>query len=184
MIRTALIALLALVPTLAPSQPQMRTDFWYDTTPAPRSADLMRQVVMQAHNETRAAYGSQPLVWNDELAASALVYAKKLAASRVFDHDPQHGVYPREGENLFMGTKNAFSFAEMMAPLIEEKKDFVPGRFPAVSRTGDWSDVGHYTQIVWPSTKEVGCAVASNAEDDYFVCRYLPAGNVISVAMR
>ncbi len=184
MMRTALIALLALVPTLAPSQPQQRVDYWYDTTPAPRSASLMRDVVMKAHNETRAAYGSAPLVWNDELAASALVYARKLAASRMFDHDPQSGVYPREGENLFMGTKDAFSFAEMMAPLIEEKKDFVPGRFPEVSRTGDWSDVGHYTQIVWPATKEVGCAVASNAQDDYFVCRYLPAGNVISVAMR
>lgn len=188
MIRTALIAALALVPLLAPNhsraEPAPRTEYWYDTTPAPRSANLMQQVVMKAHNDTRAAYGSAPLVWDDELAASALVYAKKLAASRNFDHDPQSGVYPREGENLFMGTRNAYSFAEMMAPLIEEKKDFKPGHFPEVSRTGDWTDVGHYTQIVWPSTKAVGCAVASNAHDDYFVCRYLPAGNVMSVAMR
>jgi hypothetical protein len=184
MLRSVLIALLALVPALAPASPPPRYEVRYDSTPAPRSTDLMKQVVVKAHNETRAAYGSPPLVWNDELAADAMTYARKLAVTRTFGHDPQSGVFPRQGENLFMGTRGAYSFAEMMEPLIDEKQDFKPGRFPDVSRTGDWSDVGHYTQIVWPATTSVGCAVASNDEDDYLVCRYYPAGNVISVAMR
>ena len=55
---------------------------------------------------------------------------------------------------------------------------------PAVSRTGDWSQVAHYTQIVWPATQRVGCATASNRSNDYLVCRYLPAGNVVGVVMR
>jgi hypothetical protein len=37
--------------------------------------------------------------------------------------------------------------------------------------------VAHYTQIVWPTTTEVGCALASSATTDYFVCRYAPTGN-------
>jgi hypothetical protein len=53
-----------------------------------------------------------------------------------------------------------------------------------VSRTGDWSQVAHYTQIVWPATQRVGCATASNRSNDYLVCRYLPAGNVVGVVMR
>jgi hypothetical protein len=184
MLRTLLIALLVLVPSLAPAAHTERVSYRDDTMPAPRAEGLMRQVVLATHNQTRAAYGSPPLVWSNALAADAMAYARELAQTRVFDHDPQSGAYPKQGENLFMGTRGAFSFAEMMAPLIEEKQVFKPGRFPDVSRTGDWSDVGHYTQIVWPSTTSVGCAVASNAQDDFLVCRYLPAGNVISVAMR
>lgn len=187
MLRTLTIAILALIAAFPP-QPALakgeRFSYRTDMTPAPRNRELMRQIVLRTHNETRAEYGSAPLEWSDDLAASAQVYAQTLAQTRHFDHDPQDGAYPGEGENLFMGTRGAFSFAEMMAPLIEEKRAYKPGRFPDVSRTGDWGDVAHYTQIVWPSTRRVGCAIASNAQDDYLVCRYLPAGNVMTVAMR
>ncbi|WP_197707084.1 CAP domain-containing protein [Calothrix sp. NIES-3974] len=27
--------------------------------------------------------------------------------------------------------------------------------------TGNWVDVGHYTQIIWRNTTEVGCAIAT-----------------------
>ena len=50
--------------------------------------------------------------------------------------------------------------------------------------SGDWSAVGHYTQIVWPTTRRVGCATASNRANDYLVCRYWPAGNVVGTVMR
>jgi hypothetical protein len=32
--------------------------------------------------------------------------------------------------------------------------------------------------MVWPTTTRVGCAVASNAANDFLVCRYSPAGNI------
>jgi hypothetical protein len=65
----------------------------------------------------------------------------------------------------------------MVGVMIEEAKVFRPGVFPDNSRTGEWHDVAHYTQIVWPTTTEVGCALASSATTDYFVCRYAPTGN-------
>lgn len=83
-----------------------------------------------------------------------------------------------------MGTRSAYSYEEMMTPLVDEVRFFRPGLFPSVSDTGDWTDVGHYTQIVWPSTTHVGCAVASNETDDFLVCRYLPAGNMVGEYMR
>jgi hypothetical protein len=61
---------------------------------------------------------------------------------------------------------------------LDERRYFRPATFPHVSLTGEWADVGHYTQIVWRETKEVGCAIDSAKGQDVLVCRYFPAGNV------
>ncbi|WP_395000220.1 CAP domain-containing protein, partial [Sphingomonas sp.] len=81
------------------------------------------------------------------------------------------------GENLWRGSRGLFSYDVMVGVMIEEARLFHRGVFPDVSKTGQWHDVAHYTQIVWPTTTEVGCALASNATTDYFVCRYAPTGN-------
>jgi hypothetical protein len=54
---------------------------------------------------------------------------------------------------------------------------FHPGLFPNNSTTGQWEDVGHYTQVVWRATTEVGCAQASSLSEDILLCRYAEAGN-------
>jgi hypothetical protein len=33
--------------------------------------------------------------------------------------------------------------------------------------------------MAWRNTMTVGCALASNRDNDYLVCRYSPAGNVV-----
>ena len=139
---------------------------------------------MAAHNQARQQYGVGPLVWDEGLERDAQDYARILARTGKFEHDPQKGRNPQQGENLFVGTRTAYSYGSMIGYLIEERRYYRPGRFPDVSRSGDWEDVGHYTQIVWPTTQRVGCAIASNEEDDYLVCRYLPAGNVYGTMLR
>jgi hypothetical protein len=67
----------------------------------------------------------------------------------------------------------------MIDAFVEERRDFTPGTFPEVSRTGKWKDVGHYTQIIWPETQKVGCAIARGEHWDFLVCRYWPAGNIV-----
>ena len=37
----------------------------------------------------------------------------------------------------------------------------------------------HYTQMVWNTTKLVGCAIASGNGRDVLDCRYSPGGNII-----
>lgn len=140
--------------------------------------------MMVAHNRARRDYGVGPLVWDDVLARDARAYAVQLARRNRFEHDPQSGRKVKQGENLWTGTRTAYRYDEMIGALVDERRFFMPGRFPAVSRTGDWSQVGHYTQIVWPTTRQVGCATASNRASDYLVCRYWPAGNVVGVTMR
>ncbi len=149
------------------------------TDPAARGASLLKAAMMDGHNAARAAVGVPPLTWSDTLAASARAYAETMAKSGKFQHAPQPIDMSREGENLWTGTRYAYAYTEMMGHWVAEQTDFVNGPTPAFSRTRRWEDVAHYTQIVWRGTTQVGCAMASNATDDYLVCRYSPPGNVM-----
>ncbi len=133
--------------------------------------------LLAAHNSARAAVGAPPLAWDNGLQQQAAAYARYLASRNVFAHSSQRERGPT-GENLWMGTQSAFTVRAMFAGWEAERAAFRPGIFPAVSRSGNWHDVGHYTQIVWPQTRRVGCAIASNRSFDFLVCRYWPAGNV------
>ncbi len=98
-----------------------------------------------------------------------------LARRRAFEHSGHEGV----GENLWMGTSGYYSVEQMIGGFVEEGRHFRAGTFPDVSRTGDWADVGHYSQLIWPGTREVGCALVRGGRDEVLVCRYWPAGNII-----
>lgn len=130
------------------------------------------------HNSEREALGLAPLRWNHALRRDALVWARNLAERRAFQHDPDL-LARGQGENLWMGDRDRHAPWEMIDLFLAERKIFRPGTFPEVSRTGQWKDVGHYTQIIWPETREVGCATAVNHRKEVLVCRYWPAGNVI-----
>jgi hypothetical protein len=184
MIRAAITVLAIVLPAATVAEPQRVTEYWMDQRPQPRRPELLRSAMMVGHNEARRQYGVAPLVWDEGLAGDAQAYAEVLARTGRFEHDPQRGRDPQQGENLWMGTRTVYSYETMISDLVEERRYYRPGRFPDVSRTGDWSDVGHYTQIIWPTSRHVGCAMASNASDDYLVCRYSPAGNVFDTLLR
>lgn len=144
----------------------------------------MRSVMLKAHNDARRGYGVAPLAWDSALARDARAYGVILARSGIFRHDPQTGRRPRQGENLWTGTRGAYRFESMIGSMVDERRLYRPGRFPDNSRNGRWQDVAHYTQIVWPVTTRVGCAIVSNSRDDFLVCRYSPAGNIVGLVMR
>lgn len=135
--------------------------------------------LLAAHNRERGAEGVAPLAWDPALAAEAAQWGAELAASGAFEHEPDRGEEDPQGENLWAGTKGAYAPEEMVDGWIEEKRHFRRGRFPDNSRTGDFEDVGHYTQLMWRSTDRVGCALAAGAEEEVLVCRYRTAGNVV-----
>ena len=149
------------------------------TAPAARGEGLLRQAMLNGHNRARAAVGVAPLFWDDRLAADAAGYARTLAQTDQFRHADQPMDTSREGENLFQGTRDAYSYAEMVQLWFDEQSDFVNLATPQFSRSGNWAGVAHYTQIVWRGTTRVGCALASSRRSDYLVCRYSPAGNVV-----
>lgn len=138
--------------------------------------------MLAAHNKARQQVGLGPLVWSPTLAAEAKKYARQMARSRHFAHsNPVRGARP-QGENLWMGTHNAYSFSEMAGSWVEGRQLYDGGSIRQSIINGTFGAIGHYTQIIWRGTKWVGCAVVSNAHEDYLVCRYLPAGNVMGAS--
>ena len=134
--------------------------------------------LLAVHNRERAALGIEPLSWDPRLAAASADYAQRLLPGGPLQHSPPP-TRPNQGENLWMGTHEAYQLEKMANGWAKEKRIFRRGRFPHVSTSGNWADVAHYTQMIWRSSKRVGCALAEGNKWDFLVCRYFPAGNVV-----
>jgi hypothetical protein len=176
-----LLLILAAVPADAQTNRQRNVrDRWNDPDVArPRGTALLRSEMLYAHNRARDQAGMPPIGWSEDLADEAQDYARQLARARQFRHSDKSQRAGPEGENLWMGSMDAFTYAEMADSWIKERRYYRPrGVLPDISTTGDWRDVGHYTQVIWRGTTLVGCGLASNGDDDYLVCRYSPPGNV------
>ena len=170
--RAVLIALLLATPSAAANLPSPN---W--PGPADRGDSLLRNTVLSAHNAARNQFGVAPVRWSDQLAAEAMAHASFMARTGIYGHDQTPGRRKKMGENLWRGSRGVFSYDMMVGVMIDEARLFRPGAFPHNSVNGNWSAVAHYTQIVWPTTTEIGCALAASPTTDYFVCRYAPTGN-------
>jgi len=142
------------------------------------ASELASTQILTIHNVERRAVGLKPMVWDAGLAKAADKYAAELAQTGRWNHSPPNA-RPGQGENLWMGTHGAFAVREMISDWSTEKSRFRAGQFPDVTRSGSWHEVGHYTQMIWPTTRNVGCSMRSSSEDDYLVCRYSEPGNVV-----
>lgn len=161
---------------IEPASQQARTL----TAPRPvdnaRPSDAIETRLLAAHNDERGRVGAPPLIWSETLEAEARDWARTLIRTGGFAHDPRpHG----HGENLWTGWGGrTFTPEDMVGDWIEERADYRPGVFPNVSRTGNWTAVGHYTQLIWSGTTHVGCAVETRDDQQLLACRYAPPGNI------
>lgn len=133
--------------------------------------------ILEMHNAERSRLRLEPLKWNIHLEREAEQWAAVLSSKGALQH-ADRSVRNGTGENLWMGTAGGWPVETMVEKFLEERKHYRHDNFPNISRTGSWSDVGHYTQIVWRDTKEVGCAIVTARGNDVLVCRYWPAGNI------
>ncbi|KAG8702748.1 hypothetical protein FRC09_004566 [Ceratobasidium sp. 395] len=127
----------------------------------------MANAYLDAHNSFRAQHGARALVWSPALATKAQNWANAC----VFKHGSV-------GENLAAGTGN-YGAVDAVKGWTDEIKDYDP-RNPKPS---------HFTQVVWKSSTQLGCAVkqcppgsifpAKFGVAYYHVCEYAPPGNVI-----
>ena len=124
--------------------------------------------LLAAHNAARATYCAAPLQWSPKIAAVAQRWADHLAANNCsFGHSQTN-----YGENLAAGTIGYVDAKAAVAMWSDEAKlyDF---RHQGFSMT-----TGHFTQLVWKGTTEVGCGTSQCGGNQIWVCNYDPAGNV------
>ncbi|MGC2570095.1 MAG: CAP domain-containing protein [Candidatus Nitrosopolaris sp.] len=146
------------------------------------------KTILDIHNRERADVKVPALVWSDKLAADAKPWAEHLVKlnegkpiDKLTQNDLVHATGTGQGENLSF--RSAWGSGPVSPPSTES---LVQGRYSWVEEKS-WTPMGgHYTQMVWKNTKEIGCATAtSNGKTSggqsgltvYLVCRYSPPGN-------
>ena len=136
--------------------------------------------LLASHNRARAEVGLGPLAWSSTLAAYAQEWADHLAStSRRMEHRPRSGKWKQEhGENLFMGTIGYYGVTDAVAAWEHEKSAYDGGIVDAANVRL----CGHYTQLVWGSTRRIGCAKTECAGNVIVVCNNDPPGNVLGQA--
>jgi len=136
--------------------------------------------LLAAHNRERDLLGIAPLTWNEGLARDAAAWGEYLTRIGYLVHYPDNPEDPDpQGENLWAGTRGYYSPEDMVGLWVAEKKHFKPGIFPDNSDTRRLEDIAHYTQVMWRTSTDVGCAVVHGRYDDFLVCRYSEGGNVL-----
>ncbi|HEX5060544.1 MAG TPA: CAP domain-containing protein [Kofleriaceae bacterium] len=136
--------------------------------PKPQHLDPFAQQFIDAHNEVRAKHCAGPLTWSKKLADIAQNWANTLKSKGcVFGHSPG----AQYGENLAAGTVGALDPTSTVAMWYDEIKLY---KFP---NGGFSARTGHFTQVVWRSTQQVGCGHVECNGNDIYVCTYDPAGN-------
>ena len=145
-----------------------------------QSADF-ENTILNIHNQERANVQVPTLTWSNSLATDAQGYANELASMGLGPDDiPPHSGDQSQGENLSWGSSNGYSLETSVQQWAGEKSNYEAGH---VMSDDDFVEgapmIGHYTQMVWKDTTEVGCGQANNTDVTYLVCRYTPPGNVI-----
>ncbi len=127
--------------------------------------------MIQRSNEIRGeASVLVPVTWNSYLALSAQGHANVLAASGKLEHSQTE-----YGENLYASFEQATYVDAVNAWYVEKSYyDY------ASNSCIEGQECGHYTQIIWEATTEVGCGRASigTQGSSVIVCQYNPPGNI------
>jgi len=130
-----------------------------------------QQAILDTHNRLRAEVNVPPLRWSPELSAYAQEWANELSRTNSFNHSPGNS-RSGAGENIAAGS----SVRLMLSLWANEKDDYNDST--GICRSG--RVCGHYTQMVWRNTTEIGCGIASHRTyGGVLVCNYSPPGNYV-----
>ena len=141
--------------------------------------------MLKAHNDARAGHCAAPLTWNAQLAAEAQAYADQCNLT-------QHGssgenladftAHDDKGNPILPAASNAQAFQKAWYCELNNYVFAAPVFTPGFTQNCAPPVNGHFTQVVWKDTRQLGCGKATctigGVKGTHWVCRYLPAGNV------
>lgn len=129
-----------------------------------------KEKILNQHNYYRQLQGAPDLVWSVELQNAAQQWVDYIAKKDIMAHSKME-----YGENIYMSTVEVS--AEIPVDRWASEEQYYNGE---VISYQNYSLFGHYTQLIWAKTTEVGCAYAiSKTGKYYWVCEYSPTGNYI-----
>lgn len=134
-----------------------------------------KEQCLKWHNEYRSIHQAPTVTWNDTIAADAEVWATYLADNNVLEHASNLNQLD-QGENLYLvSVQPTEPCTDATKAFYEEIKDY------NFDKPGFSSQTGHFTQVVWKSTRQIGAANKARADGKFVVVvRYFPPGNVNS----
>jgi uncharacterized protein YkwD len=140
-----------------------------------------RSMIVAAHNRWRSQVGVPDLSWSAALANSAQAWANHLKSTNCA---LEHSAGSNYGENLY--TASAALWSNKKREIQKITAEDVVDRWASEIENYNHADnscegvCGHYTQVVWKDTQQVGCGMAICAsKDQVWVCHYYPPGNYV-----
>jgi uncharacterized protein YkwD len=137
----AFIELSATAPTNSDSEPLTPPSMGPDDCFAPEKFPVL---MTEKHNEARDEHSVAALEWNDKIAA----FASETASKCKFEHSGSEDY----GENLALGYG---SVDDVVNAWVGEEDGYDFNTSDCTS-----SSCGHFTQVVWKATTELGCGRA------------------------
>lgn len=134
------------------------------------SAKSFEKEVLDAHNSYRARHNAPPLQLNDKLSNLATDWAKYLLANNRMEHRKNSGY----GENIYMASGGNLAGTDAVRSWYNEIK-YYNWNHPSFQM-----NTGHFTQVVWKSSKKLGVGFARRGNTIYVVCNYDPPGNYMN----
>lgn len=144
--------------------------------------------ILEAHNAVRENLGVEKLGWSNEIARYAQEWADYLAQKNKcgMQHRSQAGKDNKPyGENIYQASGIRWSDGNIDVQQINAAD--VVKSWVGESTSYDYSSntctpgksCGHYTQVVWRKSKELGCGMAfCSDKSQVWVCNYTPPGNI------
>ncbi|XP_019893434.2 uncharacterized protein LOC101890158 [Musca domestica] len=132
-------------------------------------AEILQQICLDMHNRLRALHGVKPLTLNKEMSRYAMEWAKHLAKKNKFKHRERN----KYGENLALGTGSSYSVEDAVQSWYDEM-EYYDYKNPGFS-----GNTGHFSQVVWQESSQLGVGVVKKNQRTWVVCNYDPPGNVL-----
>jgi Cysteine-rich secretory protein family len=139
--------------------------------------------MLKAHNERRARHCVPPLAWSPALAQAAQAYAEKciLGQHGSTGENMANWVTIKNGEPVLPARTNRQIFEDVWYCEINNYDFNAPQIVGGFKQNCDPPVNGHFTQVVWKGTQQLGCGRATctinGQQGTNWVCRYSPEGN-------